>query len=157
MLAQTVMVGVFLFVGVVSLQSLHIRLTLSETAFADSSEGPPSSTATSTATSQGTRGNGAASGNETTRIKMVAKYYLVSIFGVNPATIAEHGPSEKLSAWEAKFLCGMKKIRVRGNEKTMSWLPDYLATLLHRPLAQILEGLRDPACTLAPGTQSWVN
>ena len=65
MLAQTVMVGVFLFVGVVSLQSLHIRLTLSETAFADSSEGPPSSTARFQAVSAEDGGTGPAAAAET--------------------------------------------------------------------------------------------
>lgn len=87
---------------------------------------------------------------------MIATYYLFSSFGLTPDSINDHPTSEKLSDWEKKFLCGMKRVRVRNSEKTMQWLPDYLATLLHRPVDKVLESLRDPTCTTARDVESWV-
>lgn len=152
-LTQAVMAGILFFVAAASFQSLDLNLLSPISAFA-TSESPPSST--STTTTQGGRSNGAASGNETVRIRMIATYYLFSTFGLTPDSINDHPTSEKLSDWEKKFLCGMKRVRVRNSEKTMQWLPDYLATLLHRPVDKVLESLRDPTCTTARDVESWV-
>jgi hypothetical protein len=100
---------------------------------------------------------GGASGHETAKMQTVARYTLTYIYGIDP-NAAAHGaaPEGPLTKKELAYLCSMKNVNVRDPDTVAVWFPQYLATLMNRPVDMIKAALKsDALCPLKDGDTSW--
>jgi len=109
----------------------------------DNDENPPEEQPEQGEESGSTGGSGARRGHEVARLKHIARYVLVNIYGIDPDEIVPHNGT-RLREWEEKFLCSMKRVHVENPSATREWFPQELATLLGLPLTAVTDALLDP-------------